>query len=701
MQIIEPQGNILRCHARLLVPCLRDAGACAFTFLMVVLVNGCSQYLVNQSVSTPVPTPQPTGNLTIAPQAPCVSPAGALQFTATLTNITGSAVNWSVDAIAGGNATVGTITHDGLYGAPSAAGRHTIRAASQAAPNATASTTITVTAKPGLAVSPDSASLAVSSQQDFQSLTCGVPYANVAWAVDGVPGGNADAGTIDANGLYTAPAAPGSHTVQATDLAQNTTSTAAVTVSFSGIAVDFGSRTNKHFPIPAGILGANHVDWWYAQTQEEHVAGAGFTLSRTYADVSQIYAAHQPNWAALDPQMTKLQASGFHVLLQLAFTPSWLQPSPNSCGSDKTKAPPANPATWAQLAKAIVAHVDSKFPGMVTDYEIWNEPDAGGMCGTSNKLNAYLALYAAAAPVIKQQAGADGASVRVGGPAASYMNPGWFQPLLSNTSTAPYVDFVSYHQYFAGSSDIQATWNTYNGTTPIYLRTQNSSSGAAATYAAAVKIVSAGKQPAASSTPVYIDEFNTNWAFAKECCRNDPTYAPLFNALYVSDTLNTVYSGTARVPGQLTYYAAVSEPYFCLLGDWDANMDCSHASGSPVPYPQYYAYELMASATYLGMNSGGYMATSVSPATTGTGLMVTAFYTAKQDSILIVNPAATSLSETLTIHNAGFTSPSATLYKVSGGRAITATPLTLTKSGTTDSATIAIPGYSVLGIAVK
>ena len=681
------------------MPGMRQVCRLAAPIVAAALIGSCSSYRVSNT--TPPSQPTPVGSLTIAPQGPCVAPAGAQQFTANLTNVTGSGVNWSVDSVQGGNANVGTITGDGLYGAPSAAGQHTIQAVSQTDSKASASTTVTVTTTPGFAVSPDSATLPASGQQSFQGQTCGVPEPNVAWSVDGVAGGNSSAGTITADGVYTAPAAPGSHTVQATELAHNKADTAAVTVSTSGIVVDFGSRTNTQHPIPAGILGVNHADWWYGQAQEQQVAQAGFTLSRTYAKFSDIYATKQPNWAAIDPQMSKLQASGFHVLLQLAFTPSWLQPSPNSCSGDKTKAPPADVHAWAQLAKSIVAHLDGKFPGMVTDYEIWNEPDSGGMCGTSNKLNSYLALYAAAAPAIKQQAAADGHTVRVGGPAASSMNSAWFQALLANGSTAPYVDFVSYHQYFAGSSNINATWDTNNGTTPIYQLTQNSSTGAAAIYASALKIVSAGKQPHASATPIYIDEFNTNWAFLVDCCRNDPTYSPVFNALYVSDVMNTVYSGSSHVPGQLTYYAAVSLPGFCLLGDWNSDMDCSHNSGAPVPYPQYYAYELMSSPNYLAMNSGGSMAASVSPASNASGLIASAFYTAKQDSILIVNPTSKSYSQTLSIRNPGFSSLSATLYKIVGGRSISKASLSLTGSGTTYTAPLTIPPYTVLGIAIK
>ena len=227
-------------------------------------------------------------------------------------------------------------------------------------------------------------------------------------------------GIISSGGVYTAPATAGTHTVQVTDTAQNT-SKAAVTVS-SGIMVDFGGRTNTQFAIPTGILGVNHLDWWYVAGVPQQIAKTGLKLSRTYGNLPQVYATPQPNWTAIDSQIAKVKAAGFHVLLQLLLTPPWLQPNPNSCTGDKSKAPPTSANAWALLAKSYVAHMDATFPGVVTDYEIWNEPDAGGMCGTTDKLGSYLALYAAAAPLMKQQALADRATIRVGGPAASNMN---------------------------------------------------------------------------------------------------------------------------------------------------------------------------------------------------------------------------------------------------------------------------------------
>jgi len=75
----------------------------------------------------------------------------------------------------------------------------------------------------------------------------------------------------------------------------------------------------------------------------------------------------------------------------------------------------------------------------------------------------------------------------------------------------------------------------------------------------------------------------------------------------------------------------------------DADSDCLYSTGAdPVPYPQYYAFQLLASPSYLGLQGGGYMATSISTPTGGGGLATTAFYTTTQDAIVITNPTSAS-----------------------------------------------------------
>jgi hypothetical protein len=131
-------------------------------------------------------------------------------------------------------------------------------------------------------------------------------------------------------------------------------------------------------------------------------------------------------------------------------------------------------------------------------------------------------------------------------------------------------------------------------------------------------------------------------------------------------------------------------------------MDCKiFASGVPAAYPQYYAYELMASGSYLGMNSGGYMASAVSPAASGAGLAATAFYTQNQDAILIVNPTGTSFTQMVSALNTGYSQPTANLYQVMNGQSIGRSTLALTPAGTAQNMTVTLPPYSVLGISIQ
>src|SRR5205814_10562304 len=86
----------------------------------------------------------------------------------------------------------------------------------------------------GVAVSPTSATVVAGGKQAFTATVTGSETTGVTWFVADVSGGNATVGTIDANGLYTAPAVPpsgGKVAVRATTIAQPAASaTATVTV---------------------------------------------------------------------------------------------------------------------------------------------------------------------------------------------------------------------------------------------------------------------------------------------------------------------------------------------------------------------------------------------------------------------------------------------------------------------------------------
>jgi hypothetical protein len=643
------------------------------------------------------------GSVTVQvnPVSPCALPSHSQQFSARVSNTTNTGVSWYVDNILNGNSTHGTITSGGLYTSPVSAGSHVIKAVSKANTSAYGSSSIAVTSKPNFTVNPAKASVPVLGEQSFEARICSQPDAHATYSVDNIAGGNSVVGTIRNDGLYTAPKVSGQHTIRATNSSINKTSAAVATV-YSNVVVDFGSRTNAAFPIAANLFGVNHADNLRTVADMKLVSKA-VTNSRTYALIPQTFATRTPNWTKIDQQIANLQTAGLqHPIIEMAYTPTWLQPKNNKCGAGNPQVMPASVSEWASIAKAYVAHFDAKFPGFVQDYEIWNEPDGGGLC--ERKVNDYLKIYAAAAPVMKEQAAADGAHIRIGGPAAASVDSPFIPKLLSDHKTAPYVDFVSYHQYLYGPSERSAKWDAVNnGIKSLYQKMQEAGDGAAAAYSKADALVKAGKQPLGARTPIYIDEYNTNWGFVDDCCRNHPTFSPLFNALYVTDVLNTVYSGTQAVPGKLDYYAATAAP-FCLVGTRDSTMSCHYAAGvTPVPYAQYYLYELLSSPSYLGLATGGHLAPSVTPRTSGSGIAVLGFYTAARDAILITNPTYKNLSEiTVEAKHIGYANPRAVLYEIVNGKTISRSSLPLSRSadGTTYTATFPLAAFRVVAISI-
>src|SRR6185437_4370086 len=415
-----------------------------------------------------------------------------------------------------------------------------------------------------------------------------------------------------------------------------------------------------------------------------------------------------------DAQLTNLQTAGMHPLLEVDFTPASLQPATTPCatGVPTYHAAPTDPAQWGQLAASAVAHVDQAFPGLAQDYEIWNEPDTqSGLCVAANtdaaRQSAYISMFDAAASAMHQQASTDGVTIRIGGPALG--NPvgelsSWIPALLGDATAAANIDLVSYHFFPSNQSAVNAgmNWNSSTATTPLYQRTQDASSGAAAVFNKASSLVKAGKQPNPSTTPILITDYNDGNGATVDCCRNDPTYGPLWNSLVLVDLLNTPYGGAQAIPNRLIYDAAsLPSAAMCLLGNIDANFDCAYTAGTnPSPYPQYYSYLLFGSSQYLGLASGGNLATSIS--TSAGGLNVTAFYTGSADNLVLLNPTGSSVSNVpITLTNSGAVSSSATMFLLnSSTQTISSQPLTLSGSGSTLTTKLTVPAYSTIGISV-
>jgi hypothetical protein len=484
------------------------------------------------------------------------------------------------------------------------------------------------------------------------------------------------------------------------------------------VTADFGNHLSLTHPVPPGLLGTQYSNPMPAAPIVS-IYNGGFRTIRMHGFLQSVYASKTPNWTKLDPNLDAIKNAnvgktpGFKIILELTYTPPWLSVSVPGCAAPGSatayKVPPNDVATWAKLAQSMVAHVDQKYPGLVTDFEIWNEPELGTFCVSPNdsahRFSKYLAIYAAAAPLIRAQATADHAVVRIGGP--TIVSAGaisqWIGGLVNNPSTAPYVDFVSYHKYPSGQSDVTGgmQWNQTapSGVGSLYSRVQSPSifSGFAAEFLSVANTVKIGKQPNPTKTKIYMDEFNDNWAFSDDCCRNSPTYSPLFNGLVMVDLLDSVFQGAQRVPDALVYYSA-NNPPFCLIGDTGTHCGAKNYS---VLYPQYYLYELFGSSSYLNLSTaGGYMANSVSPLPSTSGLASTAFWSSTQDSIVIVNPTATSYGSVKVLaNNPGFVVGHVTAFLLnSTHKSITSSALTPTNTPSSSTVNVSVPAYSVVAL---
>ena len=86
----------------------------------------------------------PAVSVSLSPAAAAISVGGAEQFTAVVSNTTNTAVTWSVDGVAGGNASTGSVSATGLYTTPAGPGSHIVSAASQRDPSKSGRATATV-----------------------------------------------------------------------------------------------------------------------------------------------------------------------------------------------------------------------------------------------------------------------------------------------------------------------------------------------------------------------------------------------------------------------------------------------------------------------------------------------------------------------------------------------------------------------------
>lgn len=203
--------------------------------------------------------------------ATTVTLGASAQYTATVTGSSDTAVTWSVDEVAGGNNSIGTISASGYYTAPAkqpSTSAVTITATSAADPTISRSLVVALT-EPSSSGGDGGGTISVAlsgptkvtlgTSEQYEATVTGSSNTAVAWRVNGVPGGNSSVGTISAGGNYTAPAKlPSSSavTITATSVAETSVSRSLV-VTLVATSDSGGSGSGSN--ITLSLSGATNV----------------------------------------------------------------------------------------------------------------------------------------------------------------------------------------------------------------------------------------------------------------------------------------------------------------------------------------------------------------------------------------------------------------------------------------------------------
>jgi len=119
----------------------------------------------------------------------------------------------------------------------------TVKVSNVAGNQTSTAATLTVNSSTvNVTVSPRRAAVTTGVGQTFTATVTGTPTTTVTWSVDGTAGGSATVGTISAGGVYSPPAAAGTHTVTATSVANT-----AVAANASVAVTDLTGVTTQRY----------------------------------------------------------------------------------------------------------------------------------------------------------------------------------------------------------------------------------------------------------------------------------------------------------------------------------------------------------------------------------------------------------------------------------------------------------------------
>lgn len=333
-----------------------------------------------------------TGNITtggttsnagvsISPHAISLRAGQQQQFAAIVSGVNNPAVTWTASG--------GTINSTGLYTTPSSAGTYTVMAEVATSrrkansPVVTSDSAVVTVTPPSptppptvtrVSVSPTAASLQTGAQQQFSATVSGTANTAVIWS--------ASAGAITANGLYTAPGAPGTYTITAVSNADATKSASAlvvvaapqpVAVTVSPANASVGETGHLQFMATVSGLSNQAVTWAVTRGSGTITQSGLYTAPRT-AENDMITATSQAD-------NTKSASASISVLPPHSVSLSWDASKSTTVASYRLYRGTVSAGPYSLLSSNIktTVYTDSSVQSGVTYYYVTTAVDAAGM----------------------------------------------------------------------------------------------------------------------------------------------------------------------------------------------------------------------------------------------------------------------------------------------------------------------------------
>ncbi len=387
-----------------------------------VTVTATSQVALSASGSASVQL-QSGIVVSVAPNSANVAPGASANFSAMVTGagISSVAVSWSVNNVAGGNSTVGTIAATGsdsaTYTAPALAPAPpnvNVTATSVADPSKSANASVTISCAAPNAMTPPLASISVGASQTFSASLCIAAGTAITWEVNSIAGGNSTVGTITSTGVntanYTTPASiPAGNPVTILAVAGSQSVSAAVTiinVAPASVTVSPASASvavNQRASFSAAVSGATNpaVTWTV-----NNVPDGNLSLGQVCATASNPCVPPSGNETAVDYLAPQTQPQPGAVTLTATS-----QAAPAQSGSARvTITPAAQPGVsiapfYAFLAPSQPFHFIANVTGASNASVAWSVATAvpgqvctGASCGSIDNAGNYVAPAVAPSP---------------------------------------------------------------------------------------------------------------------------------------------------------------------------------------------------------------------------------------------------------------------------------------------------------------